>query len=254
MVVHLAARVHIMHDYSVDRLKEYRRVNVSGTEALARAAAQSGARRFVFVSTAKVNGESTSEQPFTEEDPPSPQDHYAVSKWEAEEALHSVAAKTGLEVVIVRPPLVYGPGVRANFLHLLRWVERGLPLPLPNINNRRSLIGIENLADCLVRCVSHPGAANQTFMVSDGQDISTRELVARLAGALGRTARFLSVPEIALRFATCLFGKEAALNRLLGSLEVDSRKVRRTLQWEPPVTLNSGLDTTARWSSNHPGS
>jgi UDP-glucose 4-epimerase len=167
VVVHLAARVHIVHDGTVDPLKEYRRVNVDGTEALACAAAKQGVRRMVFVSTVKVNGESTSGRPFTEGDPPDPQDPYAVSKWEAEEALRSVAVKTGLEVVIVRPPLVYGPGVRANFLRLMRLVERGIPLPLPDTKNRRSLIGVENLADFLALCASHPGAANETFMVSD---------------------------------------------------------------------------------------
>jgi UDP-glucose 4-epimerase len=245
--VHLAARVHVMHDTSVDPLHEFRRVNVIGTAALAHAAAAQGARRLMFVSTAKVNGESTSGRPFAEGDQPAPQDPYAISKWEAEEALRSVAAKTGLEAVILRPPLVYGPGVRANFLRLMRLVEWGLPLPLPDTNNRRSLIGVENLADCLVRCVSHPGAANQTFMVSDGQDVSTRELVARLAPPLGRSARFLPVPEPVLRFAARLLREEPALNRLLGSLELDSGKVRRTLEWTPPVTLDSGLEATARW-------
>src|ERR1035438_6968577 len=156
VVVHLAARVHVMHDDTVDPLKEYRRVNVAGTEALACAAAKQGVRRMVFVSTVKVNGESTSGRPFTEGDPPDPQDPYAVSKWEAEEALRSVAAKTGLEVVIVRPPLVYGPQVRANFLQLMKLVKRGIPLPLPDTKNRRSLIGVENLADVLAVCASHP--------------------------------------------------------------------------------------------------
>jgi UDP-glucose 4-epimerase len=246
-VVHLAARVHVMNDDAIDPLHEFRRVNVEGAAALARAATALGVRRLVFVSTAKVNGESTSGRPFAEGDAPAPQDPYATSKWEAEEVLRSIAVKTGLEVAIVRPPLVYGPGVRANFLRLMRLVERGLPLPLPATNNRRSLIGVENLADCLVRCVTHPGAANQTFMVSDGQDVSTRELVARLASPLGRRARFLPVPELFLRLAARLAGKEPALDRLLGSLELDSGKIRRTLGWKPPVTLDSGLAATARW-------
>jgi nucleoside-diphosphate-sugar epimerase len=246
-VVHLAARVHIMHDNVLNPLNEFRRVNVGGTAALARAAAAQGVRRFVFVSSVKVNGESTAGKPFTEGDLPAPQDPYAVSKWEAEEVLRGISVETGLEVAIIRPPLVYGPGVRANFLRLMRLVERGLPLPLPNTNNRRSLIGVENLADCLVRCVMHPGAANHTFMVSDGQDVSTRELVARLAPSLGRSARFLPVPELALRLAARLVGKQSAINRLLGSLEIDSSKVRRTLEWEPPVTLSCGLESTARW-------
>jgi nucleoside-diphosphate-sugar epimerase len=244
VVVHLAARVHSMHDDAGDSWKEYRRVNVEGTEALARAAAAQGVRRMVFVSTAKVNGESTFGRPFTEGDPPDPQDPYAVSKWEAEEALRSVAAKTGLEIAIVRPPLVYG---RANFLRLMRLVQRGVPLPLPDTKNRRSLIGVENLADFLVLCVSHPGAANETFMVSDGEDVSTRELIARLARALGRSARFLPVPEFALSFLARLVGKEAAVNRLLGSLIVSSDKARQRLGWKPPVPLDRGLATTASW-------
>jgi nucleoside-diphosphate-sugar epimerase len=247
VVVHLAARVHIMHDDTVDPLKEFRRVNVDGTEALARAAVEHGVCRMVFVSTAKVNGESTSGISFSEGDPPDPQDPYAVSKWEAEEALRSVAAKTGLEVAIVRPPLVYGPGVRANFLRLMRLVERGIPLPLPNTKNRRSLIGVENLADFLALCASHPGAADQTFMVSAGADVSTRDLAAQLARALGRSARFLPIPEFAVRFAARLVGKEAAVNRLLGSLTVSSDKARQRLGWKPPVTLDSGLAATARW-------
>ena len=181
------------------------------------------------------------------QDPPDPQDPYAVSKWEAEEALRSVAADTGIEIVIVRPPLVYGSGVRANFLRLMRLVERGIPLPVPDTRNRRSLIGVENLADILAVCTSHPGAANQTFMVSDGEDVSTRELVVRLARALGRPARFLPVPEFSLRLAARLVGKEAAVNRLLGSLVISSDKARQTLGWTPPVTLDGGLAATARW-------
>ena len=247
VVVHLAARVHIMHDDTADPLKEFRRVNVDATEALARVAAERGVRRMVFVSTVKVNGESTSGMPFAEGDVPDPQDPYAVSKWEAEEALRSVAAKTGIEIVIVRPPLVYGPGVRANFLRLMSLVARGIPLPIPNTKNRRSLIGVENLADVLAVCTSHPGAANQTFMVSDGEDVSTRELVTRLARALGRSARFLPVPEFPVRLAARLVGKEAAVNRLLGSLVINSDKVRQTLGWTPPVTLDGGLAATARW-------
>jgi nucleoside-diphosphate-sugar epimerase len=247
VIVHLAARVHIMHDDAAAPWKEYRRVNVEGTEVLARAAAEQGVRRMVFVSTAKVNGESTSGRPFSEGDPPDPQGPYAVSKWEAEKALRSLAAKTGLEIAIVRPPLVYGPGVRANFLRLMRLVERGVPLPIPDTKNRRSLIGVENLADFLALCVSHPGAANETFVVSDGEDVSTRELIARLARALGRSARFLPVPEFAVRLGARLVGKETAVNRLFGSLVINSDTARQRLGWKPPVTLDSGLAATARW-------
>ena len=246
-IVHLAARVHLTQDSAADPLGEYRRVNVGGTERLAWIASQRGVRRLVFASSVKVNGERTLQRSFDEGDPSDPRDAYAVSKWEAEEALRSVTAKTGLEIVIVRPPLVYGPGVRANFLRLMRLVDRGVPLPLPDTKNRRSLIGVENLADFLALCVSHPGAANETFMVSDGEDVSTRELIARLARALGRPDRFLPVPEFAVRFAARLVGKEAAVNRLLGSLTVSSDKARQRLGWKPPVTLGSGLAATARW-------
>lgn len=246
VVIHLAARVHVMQDDALDPLAEFRRVNVGGTAALARAAAAMGAHRFVYVSTVKVNGEFTLGRPFSEEDPPAPQEPYAVSKWEAEETLRGIAAKTGLEFSIIRPPLVYGPGVRANFLRLMRLVERGFPLPFPNTNNRRSLIGVENLADCLARCATHPAAANRTFLISDGDDLSTRDLVIRLAALFGRPARFLPVPEFALRLAAQLAGKRPAADRLLGSLQVDSGHLRRRLEWEPPVKLNSGLEATVR--------
>lgn len=247
VVVHLAARVHMMRDDSADPLGEYRRVNVDAAEAMACAAAKQGVRRMVFLSTVKVNGEWTSGRPFSDSDPPDPHDPYSVSKWEAEKALRSIGAKTGIEIVIVRPPLVYGPGVRANFLSLIKLVERGIPLPLPDIENRRSLIGVENLTDFLVRCVSHPEAANETFLVSDGEDVSTRELVSRLARALGRSARFLPVPEFVVRLAARMARKEAAADRLLGSLVVNSDRARQKLGWNPPVTLDSGLAETVRW-------
>jgi nucleoside-diphosphate-sugar epimerase len=247
VVVHLAARVHALRDETVDSWEEYRRVNVKGTQALASAAVEHGVHRLVFVSTAKVNGESTPGGRFSEGDPPDPQDPYAESKWEAEEELHSLALKTGLEIVIVRSPLVYGPGVRANFLRLMKLVERPIPLPMPDIRNRGSLIGVANLADFLARCVGHPEAANETFLVSDGEDVSTRELVARIARALGCAARFLPVPELALRLVARLAGKEAVADRLFGSLVINSDKARRKLGWKPPVTLDCGLAATARW-------
>ena len=247
VVVHLAARVHMMNDDAADPLLEFRRVNVEGTVALARAAVEHGVRRMVFVSSVKVNGEATSGKPFTEDDAPAPQDPYGVSKREAEDALQTIGARTGMEITIVRPPLVYGPGVRANFLRLMKTVQRGIPLPIPNIQNRRSLVGVENLADLLVQCVGHPGAANETFMASDGEDVSTRELVARMAKALGRSARFISVPQSALRLAARLTGKESAVDRLFGSLVVNSDKARQKLGWKPPVTLDAGLAATARW-------
>jgi len=246
-VVHLAARVHVMKESSGDPLQEFRRVNVTGTKSLAYAAAAAGVRRFIFVSTIKVNGDSTSGEPFNVDMPPAPQDAYAISKWEAEEALRSVASESGLEVVIVRPPLVYGPGVRGNFLRLMRLIDRALPLPWPRKENCRSMIGAENLADFLVRCVDHPKAAGRSFLVKDSEDISTRELITRLAQLLGRPVRLIPVPESLIRLAARLTMKKEAAGRILDSLVVDSERAQQLLEWAPPVTLDEGLATTARW-------
>lgn len=251
-VVHLAARVHQMRDNAADPLLEFRRVNVDGTKALAAAAAEKGVRRFVFVSSVKVNGESTNGAAFSEEDVPNPHDPYGVSKWEAEQALRAIAGQTGIEFVIVRPPLVYGPGVRANFLRLMNLIARGIPFPAPASENRRSLVGIGNLSGFLVQCVNHPAAANETFLLSDGEDVSTRELVVRLGRALGRSARTIPLPEFPLRPLARLLRKEAALNRLFGSLAVDSSKARHKLGWTPPFTLDYGLAETARWYLQSP--
>jgi nucleoside-diphosphate-sugar epimerase len=199
------------------------------------------------VSTIKVNGDSTSGEPFDEDMPPAPQDAYANSKWEAEEALRSVAAESGLEVVIVRPPLVYGPGVRGNFLRLMSLVDRTLPLPWPKGENRRSMIGAENLADFLVRCVDHPKAAGRSFLVKDSEDISTRELITRLARLLGRPVRLVPVPELLIRLATRLTMKKEAAGRVLDSLVIDSDRAQQLLEWVPPVTLDEGLAATAHW-------
>ncbi len=246
-IVHLAARVHVMKESSGNPLQEFRRVNVEGTMSLARAAAEAGVRRFIFASTIKVNGDTTSGEAFNMDMPPAPQDAYAISKWEAEEALRSVAAESGLEVVIVRPPLVYGPGVQGNFLRLMRLVDRALPLPWPKAENRRSMIGAENLADFLVRCVDHPQAAGQSFLVKDSEDISTRELITRLARLLGRPARFVPVPESLIRLAARLTMKKEAADRVLDSLVIDSDCAQQLLKWVPSVTLDEGLAATARW-------
>jgi nucleoside-diphosphate-sugar epimerase len=245
-VVHLAARVHVTEDHLADPLSEYMRTNVLATKRLAEAASRT-ARRFVFVSSVKVNGERTERKPFDEDDIPNPQGPYAISKWDAEQALRCVAANSGMELVIVRPPLVYGPGVRANFLRLMDLVYRGLPVPLPHALNRRSMIGVENLADMLVRCVGHPAAPDQTFLVSDGKDISTRELAAYMANAFGRPCRFLPFPEVGLRFAAWIMGKSEEADRLLSSLALNCRKARERLDWTPPVSVEDGLLATARW-------
>lgn len=246
-VIHLAARVHVLDERAADPLAEFRRVNVEGTRALAQACVRHGVCRLVHVSTVKVHGEATHGRPFTEADRPAPEDPYGVSKMEAEAALQAVARDTGLEVVVVRPPLVYGPGVGANFLALLRAVDRGLPLPLGAVRNRRSLVYVGNLVDALVRCVDHPAAAGGTFLVDDGAAVSSPELVRAIALALGRPARLLPVPPAWLRLAGALTGRRAAVERLLSDLEVDSGALRRTLDWMPPWTPAEGLADTVAW-------
>lgn len=245
-VIHLAARVHVMHDESGDPLAEFRKVNVAGAENLARQAASAGVKRFVYVSSIKVNGEATcGEGKYTELNPPDPQDPYSVSKWEAEQALHRVAAETGLEVVIVRPPLVYGAGVKGNFAQMLRVLAGGIPLPLAAADNRRSLVYVGNLVDALILCATHPAAAGQTYLVSDGEDVSTPELLRQLGAALGHPARLFSCPHALLRLAGRLTCRADQVERLLGSLRVDSSKIRRELNWIPPFTLECGLRATA---------
>lgn len=241
-LVHSAARVHVMADTSADPLAEFRRVNVAGTLNLARQAAASGAKRFVFVSSVKVNGEATlPSQAFTEGDEPAPLDPYGQSKHEAELGLRQLAADTGMEVVIVRPPLVYGPGVKANFAALMRAVQRGWPLPLGAVHNQRSLVALDNLVDFIITCCHHPAAAHQTFLVSDGQDVSTRDLVRAMAQAAGVPARLWPVPVWALEAAGRLLGRGDAVQRLCGNLQVDIHKARELLDWVPPMSLQEGL-------------
>jgi nucleoside-diphosphate-sugar epimerase len=246
-VVHLAARVHVMRDDAADPLAEFRRVNVDGTHALARQAAAAGVRRLVFVSSIKVNGEESAPgRPFTAHAVPAPADPYGISKHEAEQALWAVAAQTGLQVAVVRPVLVYGPGVKANFRSLLGWLARGLPLPLGAIHNRRSLLALDNLVDLLTVCVRHPAAAGQVFLASDGEDLSTTELLRRLGAALGRPARLVPLPAPWLAGAARLLGRRAVAQRLCGSLQVDIGKTREVLGWTPPKTVNEALQKTAR--------
>jgi nucleoside-diphosphate-sugar epimerase len=241
-VVHLAARVHVMHDTESDPLTAFRAVNVDGTLNLARQAAAVGVKRFVFISSVKVNGESTSPgRAFTEVDAPNPQDAYGQSKHEAEQGLRQLSADTGMEVVIIRPPLVYGHGVKANFAALMRAVQRGWPLPLGAVHNQRSLVALDNLVDFIVTCVAHPQAANQTFLVSDGHDLSTTELVRGMAQAAGVLARLLPVPVWALKAGATLLGKGDAVQRLCGNLQVDISKARNLLGWVPPVSVEEGL-------------
>lgn len=246
-VMHLAARVHVMRDTAADPLAEFRRVNTAGTEHLARSAAVSGVKRIVYVSSIKVNGEATRDgQKYSEADAPSPQDSYGVSKWEAEQALQRVAEETGLEVVIVRPPLVYGSGVKGNFAQMLNAVALGFPLPFASVHNLRSLIYVGNLAHALMACAEHPAAAGQTYLVSDGEDVSTPDLLRQLAAAMDVPSRLFPCPATWLRLAGKLTGKHEQIERLLGSLRVDDGKIRRELNWSPPYALQQGLAETVK--------
>jgi nucleoside-diphosphate-sugar epimerase len=245
-VVHLAARVHVMQDAHADPLAAFRAVNVEGTSKLARQAAQAGAKRFVFMSSVKVNGEQTEVgRAFTEADIPKPQDAYGISKCEAELGLRELAVDTGMEVVIVRSPLVYGPGVKANFASLMTAVKRGWPLPLSAVNNKRSLVALGNLVDFLFLCISIPQAANQTFMVSDGNDLSTPELIRCVARATGVRERLFPVPVSVLSVGAKLIGKSAVMQRLCGNLQVDISKAKNLLGWTPPFEVEDGLRQAA---------
>lgn len=246
-VVHAAARVHVMHDSAADPLAEFRKVNVAGTMALAKQAAAAGVGRFIFVSSIKVNGESTEPgKPFVESDQPAPRDPYGISKFEAEQGLISLGRETGMAVVIIRPPLVYGPGVKGNFLTMLRWLARAYPLPLGGIANRRSLVSVYNLIDLIITCISHPGAANQIFLAGDGEDLSTTDLLRRLARALGKPARLLPVPRWLLAGVGAALGRREMMSRLYGSLQIDIAKSANLLGWSPPFGVDEGLMATAR--------
>lgn len=242
-VIHCAAQTSVTHAEAADPVAAYRQINVAGTLQLARQAAAAGVQRFVFVSSVKVNGELTLPgKPFTASDTPAPEDAYGRSKAEAEAGLQTIARETGMALVIVRPPLVYGPGVQGNFASLLRWVAAGIPLPLAAITqNRRSLVALDNLVDLLLTCAHHPQAAGQIFLVSDGEDVSTAELLRRIAHAQGRRAWLLWVPVGALQWAARVLGKQAVAQRLCGSLQVDTTATCRQLGWRPPVTLDEGL-------------
>ena len=246
-VVHLAARTHVLRDSSSDPLTAYRRINVQATETLARAGVKAGVKRFIFLSSIKVNGERSLGQPFHESAEPRPVDAYGVSKWEAEQVLSRIAAETGLEVVIVRPPLVYGPGVKGNFLRLLEIARRGWPLPLASVRNLRSYVYVENLVDALVTCATHPKAAGKTYLVGDNSDLSTPELIGQLSSRSGARARLLPFPPGILLGAAKLAGRGGEASRLLGSLQVDSSLIRAELGWTPPFNVSEGLDRTVHW-------
>jgi nucleoside-diphosphate-sugar epimerase len=232
VIVHLAARVHIMHDHANDPLQEFRKVNVDGTVNLAKQAALAGVKRFVFISSIKVNGESTP---------------LGLSKYEAENALKQLASETGMEVVIIRPPLVYGVGVKANFYSMMRWLDKGIPLPLGAIHNQRSLVALDNLVDLIITCIDHPAAANQIFLVSDGDDLSTSELLRHAASALDKSAKLLPIPVWLLQMAASLLGKRAVVQRLCSSLQLDITKTRQLLNWTPLVSVDDALHKTAQY-------
>lgn len=247
VLIHCAARVHVMADSSSDPLAEYRKVNVEGTLKLAEQAARQGVRRFIFISSIKVNGEGTCTGEFyTADDVPAPADAYGISKMEAEQQLLSLGYRTGMEVVIIRPVLVYGPGVKANFRSMMSWLSKGIPLPLGSIRNQRSLVALDNLVDLIVTCLDHPAAANQTFLVSDGDDMSTTELLVRMGSALNKPVRLIPIPAALLLKGASLLGRKAVAQRLCGSLQVDIRKTRELLGWEPPLTVAQALSKTAK--------
>ena len=242
VVIHTAARAHVMNDTVSSPLTEFRKVNVDGTLNLARQAAASGVKRFIFISSIKVNGEvSPLDSPFSENSLSDTQDPYGVSKCEAEQGLRQISEEASMEVVIIRPPLVYGPGVKGNFKKMVNWVGKSVPLPFGSINNKRSLVGVDNLVDFIVTCIDHPAAANQTFVAADGEDLSTTELLQRLANAMGKPARLLPVPAKMLEFTAGVLGKPELAQRLCGNLQVDISKARELLGWEPPVSVDEGL-------------
>ncbi len=247
VVIHAAARVHVMQDTSADPLFEFRRVNVDGTLNLARQAVRAGVKRFVFISSIKVNGEGTFlEGPYMADDSPAPVDPYGVSKMEAEKGLLALAQETDMEVVIIRPPLVYGPGVKANFAAMLKWLDKGVPLPFGAVHNQRSLIALDNLIDFIVTSITHPQAANQIFLLCDGEDVSTTELLKKAANAMGKKPLLLPVPVGMMRFGAKLLGKEAVADRLFSSLQIDISKAKNLLDWTPPISVDEGLRRTVQ--------
>ncbi|MDG1687452.1 MAG: SDR family oxidoreductase [Gammaproteobacteria bacterium] len=246
VVIHTAARVHIMEDKEANPLAEFRKVNTEGTLNLARQAAEHGIRRFIFISSIKVNGEMTTiGEPFKPTDNTIPTDPYGLSKYEAEQGLLSIADETGMEVVIIRPPLIYGPGVKANFASMMKWVSKGIPSPLGAIENQRSLIALENLTDFIIHSIDHPKAANEVFLISDDEDVSTTELLRKVAKAFGKQTTLLPIPVNLMTFFARLFGKKTIADRLFSSLQIDSSKVRDLLDWKPVITMDEQLRKTA---------
>jgi nucleoside-diphosphate-sugar epimerase len=247
-VIHTAARVHVMKGKGTDSLSKFRKVNVEGTLNLARQCAESGVKRFIFISSIKVNGEQTTNgMAFTEKDEPRPCDPYAISKHEAEERLRNLALETSMEVVVIRPPLIYGPGVKANFLSLMKIVKAGFPLPLGRIDNKRSMVSLDNIVDIIITCLTHSKAGNQTFLISDGESLSVTQLLNRLASAMDLPSRLIPIPSPYLQFGLRIIGKQSIANRLLGSLQIDNTKIKTMLNWSPILNVDEGLRKTVKF-------
>jgi UDP-glucose 4-epimerase len=247
VVIHLAARVHVMKDVALNPLEEYRNANTLATIHLAEEAAKAGVKRFIYLSSIKVNGEETTlGQSYSEDSIPAPIDPYGVSKWEAELGLEKVCSQTGMEFVIIRPPLVYGPGVKANFQKLMGLVAKGLPLPLGAINNQRSMLALDNLVSFIAEVISNPLAVNQRFLLSDGKDVSTTQLLKLLAKGMGKSSLLIPIPAFILRAIAQVLGASSAADRLLGSLQIDSSKARQLLHWQPPLSVEEGIAIAAK--------
>lgn len=247
VVIHAAARVHVLNEQSSDPLAEFRRVNVDGTLNLARQAAKARVRRFIFISSIKVNGEETFEgHPYSADEVPAPIDPYGISKYEAEQGLRALAIETGMEIVIIRPPLVYGAGVKGNFQTMIKWLKKSIPLPLGSINNKRSFVAVENLVSLIMTCIEHPRAANEVFLVSDDQDLSTSELLEKMGHVLERPVYLLHVPYWLINSVAQIIGKKAIVQRLFGFLQVDISKTKQLLNWNPPMDINDALFKTVQ--------
>jgi nucleoside-diphosphate-sugar epimerase len=246
-VIHLAARVHQLRDAEENPLEVYRKVNTEGTKQLAESSILAGVQRFIFLSTVKVNGEETGVKPFTETDKVFSKDPYALSKWEAEQTLGEIAWSAGWNLYIIRPPLVYGPGVGANFLQLLKWIDWGIPLPLKGIKNKRSMVYVGNLVDALISCLHSSKVVKETFLISDGKDFSTAEWIRMIAQALGKKARLFSLPPLLLEVLGLIAGQSESVKRLTRSLAVDSQKIQKVLDWRPPFSAEEGIGETVRW-------
>ncbi len=249
VVIHLTSRVHLMQDNSSDPLLEYRKINTAGTERLARIAVQSGVSRFIFLSSVKVNGEYTGDDKaasFSEANTPNPQDDYAVSKWEAEQALTKIGKESGLETVILRPPLIYGPGVKANFFSLLKIIDLGIPLPFAAIKSKRSFIYLGNLIDIILKCIISSKVSGQTFLVSDGEDVAIPQLMRKIAKSMGRDLMLISIPVGVLKFFGEISGKKSEIDRLVRSLVVDNKKIVKALDWKAPYSLDGGIGITVK--------